>query len=79
MTINEIRNAMLNDGNMIYFSYNGKECGADIESGFPSVKLQTWCGQEIKYYKSFEKMITDNFFDGHSLSDLLDTVEIYFE
>jgi len=70
---------MFNDGNMIYFSYNGKKCGVDIEGGIPSFKLQAWCGSEIKYYNDFEKMASDEFFDGCSLNSLLDMVKICFE
>ena len=76
--IDGVRNAMFQEGNMIYFLHNGKECGADIEGGFPAFKFLVWCGEKNKYYNSFEKMANDDFFDGCSLVSLLDTVEVYF-
>lgn len=76
--IDDIRNAMFCDGNMICFSYNGLECGADIEGGIPAFRFHAWCGSKIKYYSNFDMMINDEIFDGRSLTSLLGTIEIFF-
>lgn len=78
MTINDIKYAMLNDGNMVCFSYNDRQCGLDIEGGIPSFRFQAWCGSDSKYYGDFDELVSDEFFDGRSLKSLLNIVEFSF-
>lgn len=78
MVIEEIRKAITEDGNDVYFELGGKKCGIEptLEDGI--FTFEVWCGTNLKEYQDFDVMVHDPFFDGKSIIDLLDVVEIFF-
>lgn len=78
MSIIDIRTAMLDFGNNMYFVYNGEKCGVESEfkNGIPT--FEAWCGETTKTYNSFESLITDKFFHGKSLHELSTKVSFDF-
>lgn len=62
------------------FIYNDKESGLCSEVQNSIFSFQAWYGNEIKEYGtvSLETVMADPFFDGKSINDLLDKIDIYF-
>ncbi|APU71000.1 hypothetical protein IV63_GL000750 [Companilactobacillus crustorum] len=40
--------------------------------------FQAWSGDKNKDYKNIDELMTDKFYSGKSLSELIDTVELDF-
>ena len=78
VTVDELKTAMFCDGNEFYFEYNGKRCGVNWEGSASKPTICAWCEPDYMLYKSFDKMIADEIFDGKSLASLLDSDEISF-
>ena len=76
----ELLDGIINCGGDIYFTYNGKPCGLCSEVYNSIFYFQAWCGKEIKEYGSanIETVISDPFFDGKSITELLCIVDIWF-
>ena len=62
------------------FVYNGKNCGifSDVENYNFSFNL--WYGEQTKEYRNIEleTIMSDPFFDGKSINDLLDEISFNF-
>lgn len=78
MTIAKLRESIINCGNELHFTYNGKMCGLDQEVLDSIPTYEIWCGENLKTHSDFEDMIHDKFFDGQSILDLIDIVEFDF-
>ena len=77
MSVDEIKNAMINDGNDIYFVHNGRESGVSTTVMNSVFIFHAWFGAVTKDFKGFDEMIHDRFFGGKSIVDLVNTVDIY--
>ena len=63
----------------LIFDFNNKKCGVDIEVDNTIPKFQLWFGEKVKFYDDLNIMLDDNFFDGKSLSNLVEKgIEINF-
>ncbi len=62
--------------NDIYFNYNGKPSGITSEVHNSIPKFQAWHGEQVKYYDDIKSVITDPFYSGCSILELLDKVNI---
>ena len=63
----------------VIFTYHGKPCGLTCEVHDSVAYWQAWCGELIKEYEggtSVAEVLADPFFDGKSIDELADTVEI---
>lgn len=78
MSITDIRKAMLESGNDIYFVCDGRRCGieSEFDNGVPT--FVAWCGPLTKQYNNFEDMITDKIFNNKSLLELSVTTKFDF-
>lgn len=77
-TIKQFKQAIVENGNSVYFTYNGKPSGVE-----PTVKdsvftFEMWYGQKYKVVAGFDNMITDAFFDGKTLTEVAKLVTVDF-
>ena len=78
MKISEIRKAMIDDGNDIYFMYNGRESGVSSTVVDSAFIFHTWHGTNTKSFDNFDAMVRDKFFGGRALKDFVNEIDVYF-
>lgn len=78
MTIDKLRENIVNCANEMYFEYNGEQCGIDQEVQDGVVIYYLWYGTQLKEHSDFNAMINDPLFNGKAIADLLDEVEFRF-
>jgi len=78
MTIKELRQYVVDETNDFYFDYNGENCGVEqtVKDSYPTYIM--WYGDKDKEFHDFNTVVSDKFFDGKSIADLIDTLEIRF-
>ena len=70
---------MVDNCNEPEFDYQGKHCGIATEIENYKYKFTMWFGEDqIKDYTDVDTLMSDPFFDGHSLNDILPEVEVWF-
>lgn len=64
--------------NDVLFIYNGKKSGvtSTVEDSVPT--FQVWHGDNIKEYNTVEDVMSDPFYSGKSINDLIGTVDFTF-
>lgn len=64
--------------NDVLFVYDGKKSGitAEVQDSVPT--FQAWHGSDTKDYSGVDDLMTDKFFSGKSVSDLIDVVDFAF-
>lgn len=77
MIKNELFKELVENANNLYFEYNNKKCGIESEFivGLPIFEM--WCGDKIKKYYDFESLISDPFYDGKTLLDVVFELKIF--
>ncbi len=55
------------------FSYKGKDCGVDP---FSETNFDMWCGEEYLKAKSIEAVMNTPLFDGKTLSEIANDIDI---
>lgn len=60
------------------FQYNRKNCGIEPETKNSKIIYCMWYGDIWKDYDNINELLTDNFFDGKSISDILPQIEVTF-
>lgn len=72
----DIREALDNCCEDVYFTYNGKMSGvtATINDSVPL--YQAWHGEEVKYYPTVDAVMEDKFYGGKSILDLIGMIDI---
>lgn len=78
MTLAELRSAIFENGTGVYFEFNGKKCGIEPEVKDSIFTFEMWYGDEFKDYSNFDDLLLDGFFDGKSIVDLLEIVDMSF-
>ena len=80
MTRGELIDSMIDQGWDVAFIYNGKKCGLSSEVYNGVFSFQAWCGSGIKEYgaMNIENVINDPFFDGKSINELMNMIEMDF-
>lgn len=73
MTILGIKEHIDNLISHITFTYNNKNCGIDPITR--NERYDMWYGDKIHTAKSVEEVMNIKFFDGKSLSDIMDDIE----
>ena len=71
MKSNDLKNLISSCLNDISFTQNGKPCGITTEVHDSIPTFQVWCGDNIKEYDNVRDVVSDKFYDGKSLTDLL--------
>ena len=77
MKMADIRKAIIEDGNDVYFDYKQRKCGIEPTVVNGVFTFDVWYGQRSKTYSSFDLLIRDPLFDGKTFSQILPVVEIY--
>ena len=64
--------------NDVLFVYNGKKSGitSEVRNSVPT--FQVWHGTDIKEYRTVEDVMSDPFYSGKSINDLIGTVDFTF-
>ena len=73
MTGEDIKKEILETFSAVTFKYHGKNCGVDP---FSMKSFCLWFGDEDKYTNSIEETMTVKFFDGKSLNEIAQIIEI---
>lgn len=72
MTVDYVKDAVVENFNEVYFDYNNKQCGIEPQADGFSCTYDMWYGDKLKTYSNFDELVVDPFFDGKSITDLLD-------
>ena len=77
MSIDELTKIIAECCHDVWFNIDGKKAGvtSEVEDRVPM--FQAWCGDETKEYKTVDELLTDPFFCGKTLSDVVDLVSIH--
>ena len=78
MKLKDFRRAIMREGNDVEFTFNGKPSGVATQFQNHIGQFQVWHGEQIKEYDSFIEMISDRFFSGKCIVELLSLVEFDF-
>ena len=74
----KLKNIILECCNDVLFVYNGKNSGvtSEVQDSIPT--FQVWHGSDVKEYSDVDTLMSDKFFGGKSIDDLLNTVNFTF-
>lgn len=78
MSIKEVKKAMLDNGNDIYFMHNGREAGISTTVTNSVFVFNAWYGSDTREFKNFDEAVYVKFFGGDSIADLVNKTDIYF-
>lgn len=74
MKIYKLRKTILECTSDITFKYCGKLSGITSEVHNGIITFQMWHGDNAKDYDNVDKLLTDKFFNGKSIMDIVDKV-----
>ena len=57
---------------------NGKRWGIEPETSDSNTTYAMWYGETWKDYSDIDDLLSDDFFDGRSLRDIFDSVDVQF-
>ena len=72
---NEIYEAIAGCCNELIFTYNGKPSGVTSEVHDSKPTFQVWHGEDVKYYTDANEVMTDRFYSGRSIEELIGKVD----
>lgn len=77
MKIDELAKIISDCCNDVVFTYNNKASGitATVHDYIPT--FQVWHGDDYKYYSDVDELMSDKFYSGKSINDLIDVVEFW--
>ena len=70
-TLNEIKRAMIRDGNNISFVYMDQACGIRSTVSDGVFHFTSWFGDSVKEYSDINDALSDDFFGGESVAVLV--------
>ena len=75
MTKAELKQVILDCCDDVLFTYNGEASGitSDVKDYVPT--FHAWHGEAVKDYSDVDELLSDPFFGGRSLNDLIDKIE----
>lgn len=78
MTRQELKNIIADCCNDVMFTYNGKKSGvtSEVHNSIPT--FQVWYGSKTKEYDNVDDVMSDKFYDGKSINDLMNDVKFTF-
>ena len=78
MNIEQLKFKIIDEMCGYTFTYKGEPCGMEpiVESGV--FTFGAWSGDKNKDYTDIDELMTDKFYSGKSLTELIDTVELDF-
>lgn len=74
MTANELKNQIAKMHSHVLFEYKGKTCGVDP---LTEDLFNLWFGNELISAHNIEEVMELDFFDGKSLNDIAEEIEVY--
>lgn len=74
MTGKTIKERILSSFSAVAFEYNGKKCGIDP---FSENEFCLWCGDKDITVHSIDAVTETAFFDGKSLEEIANQIDIY--
>lgn len=78
MNIEQLKFKIIDEMCGYTFTYKGQPCGMEPIGKQANFTFQAWSGDKNKDYKNINELMTDKFYSGKSLSELIDTVELDF-
>lgn len=75
MSKSELKQIILDCCNDVVFSYSGKESGITSEVKDYVPTFYAWHGSKTKEYHDVDELMTDSFFGGKSIADLIGKVD----
>ena len=74
----EIKRIISECCNDVIFTFNGKKSGitSEVHDSIPT--FQAWHGSDTKEYDNIDDVMSDKFFSGKSINDLVNEVEFTF-
>lgn len=78
MTEQELRDIIFDCCNDVMFTYNGKMSGITVEVHNSAPTYQVWHGSEIREYDNVDDVMSDKFYSGKSINELLGDIEFRF-
>ena len=75
MNTAELRQIIKEAYNDVVFVYNEKQSGVTSEVCNSIPTFQVWYGEYIKEYSNIDDLMTDKFYDGKSLDELIDETQ----
>ena len=77
MTASDLRVIIQDCCNDVIFNYENKASGvtSTVHNYIPT--FQVWHGDEFKYYSDVDELMSDKFYSGKSLNELVGVIEIW--
>ena len=76
MSIEQLKDLILSCVNDVYFIFNGRECGVSSQVNNYVPVYECWYGDKIKEYSNVDDLLGDLFFDGRSIVDIIQDLEV---
>lgn len=78
MNSNDIKAIITECCNDVIFTFNGKSSGvtSEVKNSIPT--FQSWHGDKTKEYSNIDYVMSDNFFSGKSLNELIGKIDFEF-
>jgi hypothetical protein len=78
MKINYLKSEVAKDYQDIYFRYKGKRCGIESTVDGPIIIFTMWFGEKWKDFSDIDDLVNESFFDGKTLRDICDKLDITY-
>lgn len=78
MNIEQLKAKILDDGSGFTFTYNGKPCGMEPDSMNRKTYYSAWYGDKNKDFNNLNDLMSDKFFGGKSMAQLINDIELDF-
>lgn len=78
MNMNEFLRHLVDEYGTAEFAYKGKNCGVEPETKNGVTTYCMWYDKIWKDYKDIREVLSDKFFDGQSLRDILPEIDVWF-
>lgn len=78
MKIDDLKAKILSCCNDIVFEYNGIKSGitSEVHNSVPT--FQVWHGDKTKEYQNVDDVISDNFYSGKSITDIIENTDFKY-
>lgn len=76
MNIEKLKAIISNCVNDIVFTFNDEKCGITSQVSNYIPIYECWYGNNVKEFTDVDKLISDTFFEGKSLKEIINQIEI---